>query len=245
MDIPYKGYTIIPNSERQPDGRWLPVADLHADDRGIATAKPPLRAAPRDIRATRAEADAVAVKMAKAWIETIEREGALDAPAPRDEPPPRARAIETKKRPAPTPAPAAVPAPGDTLTWPGLDEADRFTRLLAVHSLLDRLVTLALAARLVPGSDSVFEAMASMPFPSRVALASALSVVPRAAAESILEIDRARSRLVHSKPAPGKPVWHIGAAVDGWAQDVHDTSVRRGLEAAQGLIATLRAAARG
>ena len=241
MDIPYKGYTIIPNSERQPDGRWLPVADLQADDRGVATPKPPLRAAPRDVRATRGEADAVAVKMAKAWIETIEREGALDAPAPRDEPPPRARAIETKKRPAPTPAPA--PAPADTLTWPGLDDADRFTRLLAVHSLLDRLVTLALAARLAPGGDSVFEAMASMPFPSRVALASSLSVVPRAAAESILEIDGARSRLVHSKPTPGKPPWHIGAAVDGVPQDVHDKSVRKGLEAAQGLIATLKAAA--
>jgi hypothetical protein len=245
MDIPYKGYTIIPNSERQPDGRWLPVADLQADDRGVATPKPPLRAAPRDVRATRGEADAVAVKMAKAWIETIEREGALGTPAPREEPPPRPRAAEAKKRPAPTPTPAPTPAsaPADTLTWPGLDDADRFTRLLAVHSLLDRLVTLALAARLAPGSESVFDAVASMSFPSRVALASSLTVVPRAAAESILEIDRARSRLVHSKPTPGTPVWHIGAAVDGVPQDVHDKSVRKGVEAAQGLIATLKAAA--
>ena len=178
MDIPYKGYTIIPNSERQPDGRWLPVADLQADDRGVATPRPPLRATPRDIRATRAEADAVAVKMAKAWIETIEREEALgapttrDEPPPRHEPPPRARATEARKRPAAAPAPAPTPtptptpaaAPADTLTWPGLDDADRFTRLLAIHSLLDRLVTLVLAARLAPGSETVFDAMASMPF---------------------------------------------------------------------------------
>jgi hypothetical protein len=70
-------------------------------------------------------------------------------------------------------------------------------------------------------------------------------VVPRAAAESILEIDRARNRLVHSKPTPGKPVWHIGAAVEGVPQDTHDRSLRKALEAAQGLIATLTAAARG
>jgi hypothetical protein len=42
MDIPYKGYTIIPNSERQPDGRWLPVAELEANSRGVVTPKPPL-----------------------------------------------------------------------------------------------------------------------------------------------------------------------------------------------------------
>ena len=257
MDIPYKGYTIIPNSERQPDGRWLPVADLQVDDRGVATPRPPLRAAAREVRATRADADAVAVKMAKAWIETTERDGTLgtpatrDAPAPRDSPPPPARAVEARKRPAPAPAPASIPAaapapaPPDTLAWPGLDDADRFTRLLAVHSLLDRLVTLALAARLAPGSDSVFDDMAAMPFATRVALASSLSVVPRAAAESILEVDRARNRLVHSKPIPGKPAWSIAAAVERVPQDAHDRSLRKALEAAQGLIATLRAAAQG
>ena len=74
MDIPYKGYTIIANSERQPDGRWLPVANLEANSRGVVTPKPPVRATPREIRATRADADAVAVKMAKAWVEASERE---------------------------------------------------------------------------------------------------------------------------------------------------------------------------
>jgi hypothetical protein len=41
MDIPYKGYTIVPNSERQPDGRWLPMAELEVSDRGVVTADPP------------------------------------------------------------------------------------------------------------------------------------------------------------------------------------------------------------
>jgi hypothetical protein len=250
MDIPYKGYTIIPNSERQPDGRWLPVADLEASSRGVVTPKPPLRAAPREIRATRADADAVAVKMAKAWIEAIERDEASSAPignavaTPRIPPehriqdarvkaPPRARRIETEKRPIPT----------DTLIWPGLHDVDCFTRLLAVHSLLDRLVTLVLAMKLAASSETFFDAMASLPISSRVTLASTLNVVPPAAAESILEIDRARNRLVHSKPTSGKPDWDVSAAVESVPQDVYDKSLRKGLETAQGLMSALRAAA--
>jgi len=223
MDIPYKGYTIIPNSERQPDGRWLPVAELEANSRGVVTPKPPLRATPREIRATRADADAVAVKMAKAWVEESEREATPRIPSEqrvqdaRVKAPPRARRIEAEK-----------------LDWPGLHEGDRFTRLLAVHSLLDRLVTLVLATRLAASRESIFDAMASLPIPSRVALALTLNVVPPAAAEGILEIDRARNGLVHSKPTPGKPVWDVSGAVES-------ESLRKGLEAAQGLMTALGA----
>ncbi len=243
MDIPYKGYTIIPNSERQPDGRWLPVADLEASSRGVMTPRPPLRAMPQEIRATRADADAVAVKMAKAWIEGSEREGdearvrtgASRSGAPQDarvKAPPRARRV-------------------DTLSWPRLHEAigldsdekvDRFTRLLAVHSLLDRLVTLVLARKLAD-VETILDATASLPIVSRVALALALNVVSPAAAESILEIDRARNGLVYSKPTPGKPAWDVSDAVESVPQDVHDKSLRKGLEAAQGLMAALRPAA--
>ncbi len=223
MDIPYKGYTIIPNSERQPDGRWLPVAELEANSRGVVTPKPPLRATPREIRATRADADAVAVKMAKAWVEESEREATPRIPSEqrvqdaRVKAPPRARRIEAEK-----------------LDWPGLHEGDRFTRLLAVHSLLDRLVTLVLATRLAASRESIFDAMASLPISSRVALALTLNVVPPAAAEGILEIDRARNGLVHSKPTPGKPAWDVGGAVES-------ESLRKGLEAAQGLMTALGA----
>ncbi len=223
MDIPYKGYTISPNSERQPDGRWLPVAELEANSRGVVTPKPPLRATPREIQATRADADAVAVKMAKAWVEESEREATPRIPPEqpgqdaRVKAPPRARRIEAEK-----------------VSWPGLHEGDRFTRLLAVHSLLDRLVTLVLAARLAASRESIFDAMASLPISSRVTLALTLNVVSPAAAESILEIDRVRNGLVHSKPAPGKPVWDVSGAVEG-------ESLRKGLEAAQGLMTALGA----
>lgn len=265
MDIPYKGYTIIPSSERQPDGRWLPVADLEANSRGVVTPRPPLRAMPRETRATRADADAEAVKMAKAWIEGIEREG--------DE----ARVLTGVSRPG-TPTEnsvaslrippehrvqdAQVKAPPrarkvDTLSWPRLHEAigldsdekvDRFTRLLAVHSVLDRLVTLVLAGKLGAGSESkrdsdietILDATASLPIVSRVALALTLNAVSPAAAESILEIDRARTGLVHSKPTRGKPAWDLSGAVESVPQDIHDKSLRKGLETAQGLMSALR-----
>src|SRR5260370_41998740 len=117
MDIPYKGYTIIANSERQPDGRWLPVADLEANSRGVVTTKPPLRAAPREIRATRADADVVAVKMAKAWVGGREREATPRIPPgqpghdARAKAPPRARRMEAGKG-----------------SRPGLQDGDHLTR---------------------------------------------------------------------------------------------------------------------
>jgi hypothetical protein len=106
MEIPYKGYTITPSSERQPDGRWLPVAELEIVHRGIVTTKPPLRATSREVRAARADADAAAVVMAKAWIDANERK---DAAVPASPPPPPNR--ERAARPAPPPAPVATQAP--------------------------------------------------------------------------------------------------------------------------------------
>jgi len=242
VDIPYKGYTIIPNSERQPDGRWLPVADLEASSRGVVTPKPPLRALPREIKATRADADALAVKMAKAWIEAIERQGdepqveEVRLPDARVKAPPRARRVEAEQ-----------PAATDALDWPRLHEiiGDRLTRLLAIHSLLDRLVTLALARKLSGAGDvePMLHATASLPLSSRVALAVTANAIPAATAESILEIDSARHRFVHAKPTRGKPAWDLGGAIDSVPQDTHDRTLRKGLEAAQGLMAALRTAA--
>ena len=251
MDIRYKGYTIIPNSERQPDGRWLPVADLESDSRGVMTPMPPIRAIPRETRTTRAEADAMAVKMAKVWIEEIERDGAearvlTDAsrPGAASEPPaasprvvPEHRVQEARVKAPPRPRKA------ETLSWPRLYEAmgldldenvDRFAHLLAVHSFLDRLVTLAVS-RTLGDIDTTLAATAALPLVSRVGLAVSLNVVSTAAAASILEVDRARNALVHSRPTRGKPVWDVGGAAASVAQE----TLRKGLEAAQGLMSAL------
>ena len=69
MEITYKGYTIHPNSERQLDGRWLPVAELEIFQGGSVTTKPPLRGKSHEARMTSAEADAAALQMAKTWID--------------------------------------------------------------------------------------------------------------------------------------------------------------------------------
>ena len=193
----------------------------------------------------------MAVKMAKAWIEAVERKGGEAQVLP--EAPPRVAPTEAPVAPARVPPEprvqdARVKAPprarkADTLSWARLHETfgldseehvERFTHLLAVHSLLDRLVTLALARQLA-GIDTALDATASLPIVSRVALALTLNVVSPAAAESILAIDRARDGLVRSKATRGKPAWDIGAAVESVAPE----TLRRGLEAAQSLMSAL------
>ncbi|MGH7349203.1 MAG: hypothetical protein ACREI6_04250 [Candidatus Rokuibacteriota bacterium] len=254
MDIPYKGYTITPNSERQPDGRWLPVADLELSHRGVVTTQLPLRGASREIRANRADADAAAVQMAKAWIDTNERESATigantrtvkdqdrsttvgpraevpiasEAPAPVI--PPETRAQGRRGDAAARPKVAGDkkrPASSDKLSWTRLCEAvgldsdekiDRLTRVLLVHSLLDRLVTLVLATKLASSRESkeasnIEKALADialLPIPTRLDLGSVLGVVAPGVAESIREVNRVRNRLVHFNPTRGKRAWDV------------------------------------
>lgn len=289
MDIPYKGYTIIPNSERQPDGRWLPVAELEVAHRGVVTSKPPLRATPREIRATRADADAVAVKMTKEWIDVAEREGttarastATTTPKdrsitadPRPKVPIGSRVasprMSQKTRAQDARADAAVGVRGaddrshptrfGKLDWAGLYQAvgldsdehvDRLTRVLVVHSLLDRLVTMVLATTLASSSESneapdienMLSAVAPLPIPARVDLASRLGLVAAGVAESIVEVNRLRNKLVHFKPTWGKPGWAVSEADEIASQDACDQSLRKGIEAVQGLMSVLRVKAK-
>ena len=285
MDIPYQGYTIIANSERQPDGRWLPVAELEVSHRGVVTSKPPLRATPREIRATRADADAAAVKMAKAWIDAGEREGPTtraSTPATNDkdrlvtaDPLPKvpigsagaSPRMSRKTRAQDAPAEAATgvrgtddgrrPTPFGKLDWAGLyqavgldsdEQVDRLTRVLVVQFLLDRLVTLVLAAELASSRESragrdlenILDDIAPLPIPIRVDLASRLGVVAPGVAESIVEVDRVRNRLVHFKPTRGKPGWDVGDADEIASQDACDKCLRKGIEAVQDLMSAAR-----
>ena len=289
MEIPYKGYTIIPNSERQPDGRWLPVAELEVSDRGVVTSKPPLRATPREIRATRADADATAVTMAKAWIDASEREGTTtraSTPPINDkdrsitvDPLPKVAigsavasprmSQKTRAHDARADAETGVkgagdkrhPTPFEKLNWTGLYQAvgldsnekiDRLTRVLVVHTLLDRLVTLVVATKLVSSSKSkeapdiekALGDIAPLPIPTRVDLGSVLGVVSAGVTESILEVNRVRNRLVHFKPARGKPGWDVSDVEEIASQDACDRCVRKGIEAVQDLMSALQITAK-
>ena len=304
MEIPYKGYTITPKSERQPDGRWLPVADVEIVRRGIVTTSPPVRGTSREMRAARADADAAAVRMAKAWIDTNEREPtpagasapaagsrARAAPAPPVAPPPAApvvpvvpvaadvKPVPSPALPAPPPpappaarAPAARadsapraraagdkrrPASSEKPDWAelcqavGLDateKVDRLSRVLVVHSLLDRLVTLVLATKIAsssespqaPGIDKALAEIAALPMPARIELGSALGVVAPALAESIAELDRVRNGLARPRPARGQPPWDVGDIEEIASQAACDRSVSKGIQAAHELISSLR-----
>lgn len=281
MDISYRGYTIIPSSERQPDGRWLPVAELEVSYRGVVTSQPPLRATSREMRATRADADSAAVKLARAWIDASEREGtttqastptasdkdsSLTAdPVPKvpirtDVPSPRMRQ-ETRAQEARSDAAPRVRTAGDQrrstpldeLNWADLyqavgfdsdEKADRLTRVLVVHFLLDRLVTLVLATKFAstresteaPDIGKTLMDIASLPIPVRVDLASMLGVVAQGVAEGILEVNRVRNGLVHFNPTPGKPTWDVSAADEIASQEACERSLHKGIKAVQDLM---------
>ncbi|HSB40588.1 MAG TPA: hypothetical protein VLK28_02060 [Methylomirabilota bacterium] len=264
MDVPYKGYTIIANSERQPDGRWLPVAELEVTERGVVTAKPPLRATALETRATRGDADVAAVKMAKAWIDANEREVVVTRPGPPPAlepahpapvaavPPPAAPAPPSARtRPSPPPM-LSVPEDPD---WTGLcravgldsdDKVQRLSRLLLVQLLLDRLVAVMLAGKLAsPGAGPEIGALladvAPLPLPARIELAARLGLIAPAIAESLAEAGRVRDRLLHGKPPRGKPGWDVSGAEELASAAAGDRCLRRGIEAAQGLLAALRA----
>jgi hypothetical protein len=264
MEIPYKGYTITPSSERQPDGRWLPVAQLETVRQGIATPSPPVRAASQETRAARGDADAMAVKLAKAWIDANEREPIPvsasrepESPAapPQARPPaaqpeaaaPRAKATGDRKRPAPT----------EKLDWADLRQAvgldsdekmDRLARVLVVHSLLDRLVTLVLATKIAssrespeaPNVEKTLADIAPLPMPTRIDLGSALGVFAPAVVESVAELDRVRHKLAQHRPPRAKPPWDVGDIEELTSQAACDRCVSKAIQAAQDLMSSLR-----
>ena len=259
MEIPYKGYTITLSSERQPDGRWLPVAQLETVRRGIVTPGPMVRATSQETRAARADADAMAVKMAKAWIDANEGKpvpvGASGeaappearTPAARPEAAPRAKATGDRKR----------PAPAEKLDWANLCQAvgldsdekvDRLTRVLVVHSLLDRLVTLVLATKIAssresaegPDVEKALADIAPLPLPTRIDLGSALGVLAPAVAESVVEVDRVRHRLAQHRPPRAKPPWDVGDIEELTSQAAYDRCLSKAIQAAHDLMSSLR-----
>jgi hypothetical protein len=264
MEIPYKGYTITPSSERQPDGRWLPVAHLETIHQGIVTATAPIRATPQETRAARTDADAIAVKLAKAWIDANEGKPVEAAPSaevrvpapPRETRPPAARPpgapparpTEDPRRPAPA---------ADKLGWTefcqalgldGGDKVDRLSRVLVVHALLDRLLTLVVAAKIAssretteaPDVEKALADIAPLPLPARVGPGSALGVLTPAVAESLAEIERVRQGLARHRPPRAKPPWDVGDVAEIASQAACDRCVRSAIQAGQDLMSSLR-----
>jgi hypothetical protein len=106
-----------------------------------------------------------------------------------------------------------------------------------------------LAGKLASSSESgagrdvgtVLADIAPLPLPARIDLASRLGVIAPAVAESIVEADRLRDRLLHGKPPGGRPGWDVSTPQEIASADAGDRCLHRGIEAAQGLIAALGA----
>ncbi len=108
-----------------------------------------------------------------------------------------------------------------TLKLVGLDDdekAERVMRLLVIHLILDRLLSVLLAGRMVPEPDnsSLVEAireLAKLQFASRLKLAKALGMLSSELARDIGEINRVRNDFIHFKPKKGTKL------MTGWNLD--------------------------
>jgi hypothetical protein len=122
------------------------------------------------------------------------------------------------------------------------------SRILVVHLLVDRFLTLLVSAKLATSSQSkepppdvgkTIANIAPLSVPTRLDLASTLGLLTASIAESILEINRVRSRLVHFKPTGGKPGWDVDGVEEIASQDASDRCTQKGIEALQALMRAL------
>ena len=143
-----------------------------------------------------------------------------------------------------------VPTSFENLDWSGLfqtvgldspEKIDRLNRLLVVHLLIDRLLTLVLAAKLAtcsavaePDTERLILNNAGRAIPDRTELAVDLGLVERGAADKILRVNTARNRLVHFKPKRGFTHWNLDEA-EIISQEASDGRLREGIEAMQAL----------
>ena len=149
------------------------------------------------------------------------------------------------------------PTPFEKLEWDpifpavGLDSDEkihRLNRILVVHLLVDRLLTLLVAAKLAANSESkesppdvekTIADIAPLPVPSRLDRASTLGLVTASIAKNILEINQVRNRLVHFKPKGGKSGWDVDEAEEITSQGACDRCTQKGIEAVQALMRAL------
>jgi hypothetical protein len=143
-----------------------------------------------------------------------------------------------------------VPKAVEALDWPrvfqsvGLDspeKIERLNRLLVVHLLIDRLLTLALAAKLAscssaaePDIDKIVVDNATRPIPDRAEAVYDLGLIDRDMADKILRVNAVRNRLVHFKPKRDVNRWNLDEA-EIISQEASDSRVKEGIEAVQAL----------
>ncbi len=152
------------------------------------------------------------------------------------------------------------PKPFEEVEWTKLRQAvgldseekvDRLTRVLVVHLIVDRLLTLSLASKLAACSQSIERRdvekiigdIAPLHIPTRVNLASDMGLIPPGIVEKILAINEARNRLVHFKPKQGKPAWDVDGVEEIASQDACDRCTQKGIGAVQALMAVLNSEA--
>lgn len=142
-------------------------------------------------------------------------------------------------------------SPFDRLNWVpllesvGLDteKGERLTRLLVVHLLLDRLLTIGLIKKKILQSSSsdapdlkkITNDTSDLRFAARVGLAEGLGIVTPAIAAAMSEVNKVRNSLVHYKPKLGGKGWAVDEVPEIASQQECEACTQKGIEAVQEL----------
>ena len=136
------------------------------------------------------------------------------------------------------------------LLWPSRSDSDekieRLNRLLILHLLLDRLLTLLVAQKLgacsqreSPDIQKIIVDVATLPIPRRMELAMHLGVIDGDVGGKILEVNRVRNSVIHFKPKAGSSGWDVDHVDEIAKQDDSVRCLRNGVEVAQALMLAL------
>lgn len=111
------------------------------------------------------------------------------------------------------------------------DSADRLTRLLVLHLMLDRGLTGLITFKLFDGSVSFLDierTVARLPISRRIELAKVAKLITTPCSEDIQDINKLRNKFAHYNPVGG---WDLGKLKELASEEEFYKCTEKGLEA--------------
>lgn len=121
------------------------------------------------------------------------------------------------------------------------ETSERMTRLLILHLLLDRAVTVVLTTRVLDRSKPAFSEiealLAVLEMEMRIDLAKAAHLISPSCASDIKTVNTVRNKLVHYQPKRG---WGMGHVQELSSVEAYERCIDKGRRALQEVVDTIR-----
>lgn len=116
----------------------------------------------------------------------------------------------------------------------------RLVRIMVVHFLLDRFLTILITNKLLGSSPDSFEkiqkVIAPLEVETRIDLANASQLISDSTASKVRTVNTIRNKLAHYQPKKG---WGFGHIPELSSQEAFDKCTQKGMEALHDLFSTL------